>query len=89
MDAGIPPFGSGELELLPNDIQVELALYNATGRRSGMPCAWVDSNMRCSQYKHRPKVCRDFEVGGHECRTVRFQYGIDVIEGLDVEGEEE
>ena len=77
MDNGLPPFKDGELELLPEDIQGEVALYNAAGRQRGMPCVWLDCNMKCSKYKHRPKVCRDYEVGCHSCRTVRYQFGID------------
>lgn len=26
----------------------------------------------CSRYRNRPKVCRDFEIGGELCQTARI-----------------
>tara|TARA_R110002051_G_scaffold317239_1_gene398209 strand:+ start:297 stop:551 length:255 start_codon:yes stop_codon:yes gene_type:complete len=81
MDAGIPPFEHEELELLPNNIRVEIDHYRKSGREPKMLCAWVDSDMRCSKYEHRPKLCRDFEVGGRGCRASRLRYGFDGLDG--------
>jgi Fe-S-cluster containining protein len=77
MDAGLPPFSGTEIDALPEHIQIELAHYNMTERSRNMPCVWLDCEMNCSKYEHRPKFCRDYEVGCHSCRTVRYQYGID------------
>ena len=81
MDAGLPPFSGGEIDGLPDEIQNELAHYNMTNRGRNMPCVWLDCEMNCSKYEYRPKHCRDYKVGGHSCRTVRYQYGIDGDEG--------
>tara|TARA_R100000664_G_C2678722_1_gene87640 strand:+ start:84 stop:329 length:246 start_codon:yes stop_codon:yes gene_type:complete len=81
MDAGLPPFAGSEIDRLPEDIQVELAHYNMTNRGNNMPCVWLDCEMNCSRYEHRPKACKDYEVGGASCRIVRYQYGVDGEQG--------
>jgi uncharacterized protein len=38
-------------------------------------CAALDrGTMRCSIYARRPWVCREFEMGGHDCRSVRADW---------------
>jgi Fe-S-cluster containining protein len=35
-------------------------------------CAALDRNdMTCMIYENRPKICRDFEMGGYECLAER------------------
>ena len=35
-------------------------------------CAALDrSNMRCTIYDRRPLICRDFEMGSHDCEQER------------------
>ncbi|HET9032515.1 MAG TPA: YkgJ family cysteine cluster protein [Dokdonella sp.] len=35
-------------------------------------CTALDRDtMRCTIYSLRPQVCRDFDMGGHDCRNVR------------------
>ncbi len=59
-----------------------LAAYKA--RRSGGsplygdPCLWFDPlTGRCRHYDHRPRACREFEVGGEDCRDARRRAGVD------------
>lgn len=38
-------------------------------------CSALDRNsMTCSIYKQRPLICREFEMGGYECRSERATY---------------
>lgn len=42
------------------------------------PCCWLDqATQRCRFHDHRPRVCRDFEVGGGSCLGWRRVRGID------------
>jgi uncharacterized protein len=45
----------------------------ARGDRSyGTPCLWYDAETgRCRHYDYRPRACREFAVGGEECRDAR------------------
>ena len=36
----------------------------------GMPCIWVGPN-GCRHYEHRPRCCREWEVGGEDCLECR------------------
>lgn len=47
--------------------------------RSGqnVPCfAWDSLSRQCRIHKHRPSVCRSFEVGGDDCQRLRKEYRI-------------
>lgn len=36
------------------------------------PCCWLDPiTKRCLHYEHRPTICREFEMGGVDCRGWR------------------
>lgn len=37
----------------------------------------VGKKVSCSIYARRPKVCREFEVGGYDCREARARAGIE------------
>ena len=38
------------------------------------PCVWLNNDCRCSHYKDRPKVCREFVVGGKACLIFRKRF---------------
>jgi Fe-S-cluster containining protein len=43
----------------------------------GTPCTWLDPDTRrCRHYEYRPIACRQFEVGGTDCRDARRRAGI-------------
>src|SRR5436305_12691683 len=42
------------------------------GPAYGTPCTWFDGEAgRCRHYDYRPRACRQFEVGGEDCRDAR------------------
>jgi Fe-S-cluster containining protein len=73
---GFPPFIYHEILNLPTDLQSQIMpLYHNRQELeiSKQRCIWLDANNRCSNYDHRPKVCRDFEVGEEACLQLRKQ----------------
>ena len=81
---------------LPGEARRELADYYAgvvrgevTDRTGGRePCLWYEAATRkCRWHAWRPTICRDFEVGGVDCRRWRRRRGIDPdgppLAGLD------
>lgn len=69
MFCGLPPTTTREeFNSLPQNLRDEImTTYNATRTTSG-PCLWLDQESgTCRHYEHRPKICRDFEIGGGEC----------------------
>ncbi len=41
------------------------------------PCLWLNrASGRCRHHKHRPDVCRQFEVGGEACLRIRAEAGL-------------
>ena len=43
----------------------------------GTPCLWFDAATgRCGYYDHRPRACREFAVGGVDCRDARRREGV-------------
>ena len=60
-----------------DDIPVQLTETDAWGgtvmaRLEDGWCAALDrKTMLCSIYERRPAICRDFELGGHDCLTER------------------
>lgn len=65
---------------LPSELKEQLLRYIAnyvTPAESELdgPCVWLDLNSRrCKHHEHRPKVCRDFEVGSQGCLEWREQH---------------
>ena len=53
-------------------------LRKAGGEPSfGSPCLWLDLELgRCRHYDHRPRACREFDVGGVDCRGARRRGGV-------------
>ena len=65
---------------LPSELKEQLQRYIANyktqseGELDG-PCIWFDMDTRrCKHHEHRPKVCRDFEVGSQSCLDWREHY---------------
>ncbi|HWE39673.1 MAG TPA: YkgJ family cysteine cluster protein [Isosphaeraceae bacterium] len=49
----------------------------AGGPTFGTPCLWFDAGSdRCLHYDDRPRACRQFAVGGDDCRDARRRAGI-------------
>ena len=59
------------------DIVAELAAGDRARRANGgpsfgTPCVWFEAATgRCGHYEYRPLACREFEVGGEDCRDAR------------------
>ncbi len=68
---------------LPRSLKAELLNYIATypvpppGELDGV-CVWYDAETRrCKHHEHRPQVCRDFQIGGNDCRGWRKHFGVE------------
>ena len=64
----------------PDVLAAFLADYQARraagGPYFGTPCIWFDAtSSRCRHYQYRPRACREFEVGGDDCRDARRRQG--------------
>ena len=64
------------------DLLAEL-LADTRARRShggpfhGTPCLWFDpAARRCRHHELRPRACREFAVGGTDCRDARRRAGV-------------
>jgi hypothetical protein len=68
--AGRPPFDKGELAALPLPLAT-LIMRLPTGGT----CAWLGESLRCVAYNDRPRICREFEVGGEDCLRLRRKHG--------------
>lgn len=72
---GLPPFLEYELDSLPEDLRNELELVKIIDPErdeGGQPCIWLDlDTKRCINYKHRPFVCEEFQVGCESCLLYR------------------
>jgi Fe-S-cluster containining protein len=43
----------------------------------GTPCFWFDAGTGlCRHYDYRPRACREFAVGGADCRDARRRAGV-------------
>ena len=46
---------------------------NDPDRSSGSPCYFFNFKTgKCAIYNHRPKICRDYQAGGEDCRRIRY-----------------
>ena len=67
-----PPFMSTELAALPPYLAAEVeTLEEAASKGHTGPCPWLNASGRCRHYDLRPEVCRQFEMGGEDCREIR------------------
>ncbi|MEM7457722.1 MAG: YkgJ family cysteine cluster protein [Planctomycetota bacterium] len=71
---------------LPPDLKDELEKFvdnydaPADGELDG-PCFWLDMETRqCKHHEHRPRVCRDFEIGCSQCHDWRRTYQHRIIQ---------
>jgi uncharacterized protein len=71
---GTPPFLSYERDLVPDELLAEIDAIEFTQQdENGGPCIWLDPTTRqCRHYDERPFICREFEMGGEDCRNVRM-----------------
>lgn len=85
--AGAPPFGDIDIiNNLPNDLKNELLTYMdfvASGliisrELLQMPCLWLDIEKHiCKNYKYRPQICRDFQLGSNGCQQfIQLRIGV-------------
>ena len=65
---------------LPDDLrsevqsQMDAYVKPPDGELDG-PCIWLNrETMLCSHHEHRPRVCRDFEIGNKLCQEWREHY---------------
>lgn len=65
------------------DLMAEILADDRARRKQGLPsfgtpCLWLDTEgLRCRNYDHRPRACRDFELGGDDCRDARRRAGVE------------
>jgi Fe-S-cluster containining protein len=80
MEMGSPPFMGFEIYELPEDLRDEVLdeLRREPDRdQQKVPCSWFDTSAKkCRNHKHRPTLCRDFEIGSQSCQDFRHFYGI-------------
>lgn len=61
--------------MLPDDLREEVDAAEDNGVDS---CVWLEPiSGECTNYEHRPFVCREFEVGCESCLSFRRFYNID------------
>jgi len=60
---------------LPSDLYEEVMSQSAReAEEKGRECIWLDPHGACSNYEHRPFVCREFQTGGELCLEHRKVY---------------
>lgn len=68
---GTPPMVFEEYNALPKHLQWNIDEH-ALRYDYALPCLWYNTELkRCSNYDHRGHVCREFEVGGEFCLSMR------------------
>ena len=68
----LPPYMPTELDVLAKHLVAEISA--AMKRNHKGPCIWLNAEKRCGHYEERPEVCRQFELGGEECVTLRREF---------------
>ncbi len=63
-------------EALKQDLLAYIAAYtHPEPDELDGPCYWYDEQThRCKHHLYRPRVCRDFAVGGRDCLAWRKEY---------------
>jgi Fe-S-cluster containining protein len=65
-------------DLLAELRDAERARRARGGSDYGTPCIWYDpATAHCRHYDYRPRLCREFAVGGVDCRDARRRAGVD------------
>lgn len=44
--------------------------------RMGKRCSELGEDLRCAIYENRPPICREYEIGGEGCKSVRAARGM-------------
>jgi Fe-S-cluster containining protein len=72
---GVAPGVDSYWDALPQSLKSEIEDFRIKVRPNSpheQPCLWLDlATKRCRHYEHRPKLCRDFALGGEECLGFR------------------
>ncbi|MEI8195918.1 MAG: YkgJ family cysteine cluster protein [Phycisphaerae bacterium] len=71
-----PPYLPTELDVLPRELRRQIEQHRPEPDANGkMPsgCYWLGADGKCLHYDERPLVCREFEMGGEDCVTLRVQ----------------
>ena len=65
-------------DLLLGILEAERAMKERGEPSFGTPCLWYDAaTRRCRNHELRPRACREFAVGGQDCRDARRRAGIE------------
>ena len=69
-----PPYLPTELDVLPRELRRQIERHRPephadVGKPAG--CYWLGADGKCLHYDERPLVCREFEMGGEDCLTLR------------------
>jgi Fe-S-cluster containining protein len=64
-------------ELREGLLAAERAIKASGSPTFGSPCLWLDGETgRCRHHEFRPRACREFAVGGVDCRDARRRNGV-------------
>ena len=83
-----PPFmpehlGGTELAKLPAEVRASFDRGMILRAYFDWPedeeCFWLDGDLKCEHYKHRPEICREFEVGSEACLNWRDRVLVDEL----------
>lgn len=76
--AGVNGVAAGDdpcWDALPESLKSEIVEFRINVRPKSshdQPCIWLDPVTRlCRHYEYRPRLCRDFELGGKDCLGFR------------------
>jgi Fe-S-cluster containining protein len=72
---GVAPGHDIYWDALPESLKLEIVDFRTNIRPNtpgDQPCIWLDlATKRCRHYDYRPRLCRDFELGGEDCLGFR------------------
>ena len=64
-------------DLMVRLLEAEAARKGRGEPDSGAPCSWYDpGTRRCRHHELRPRACREFAIGGTDCRDARRRAGV-------------
>ena len=70
-----PPYLPTELDVLPRELRRQIDQHRPDLSAKDPPgCYWLGADGKCLHYDQRPLVCREFEMGGEDCLTLRAKY---------------
>lgn len=89
MHLNSPPFAIEDWRTLRPELQAQIEAYLDSPRYAQLngadaPCLWLDRvTGKCIHYEDRPRVCREYPVGGAGCRAQRTEVDL-TVDGLPV-----